>query len=125
MKRRIFITSLIGFVLLVVASGVFWAKNLPSMTVKDGNITVTNCELPMPKYAKGVCPKLYCKKAVIESGLFPEDAQIGFAKTNNKKDTFENIVGAARYQSQDLGLVIEQFQCEMDGYKVVSVVQPD
>ncbi len=123
MKRRIFILGVIAFILLVAGSGVYWASNLPRMTMMDGKYEITNCEPPMPKYAKGVCPKLYCKKAILESGMVPSDAEVGFKKT--KKEIVKVIFGAVRYRGPDEDYIIRRFQCTMDGYDVVQLLEDE
>ncbi|MET0070122.1 MAG: hypothetical protein ABW096_08770 [Candidatus Thiodiazotropha sp.] len=123
MKKRSFVFGLISAISLVVASGVFWSTNLPSIEVVGDSVRVVHCEPPLPKYAKGVCPKLYCKKAVLESAEYSVDGEIGFQKTNG--DEIENIFGALRYQNQDTSYVVRRFQCVMDGYKVVQLNWPE
>lgn len=123
MKKRTFVFGLISIISLVVAGGVLWSTNLPRIEMTGDKVSVVNCELPQPKYAKGVCPKLYCKKAIIESGLFPQKAEIGFQKTDNKE--YDNIFGAVRYRDQEASLVVRRFQCVMEGYKVAQLMQPE
>lgn len=122
MKKRTFVSGLIAAIILVIASGVYWSTNLPSLEMEGEKVRVINCEPPLPKYAKGVCPKLYCKKAVIEAGMVPADAEIGFQKTDDK--AYENIFGAIRYHEQDAS-VVRRFQCVMDGYKVVQLIRSE
>lgn len=122
MNKRTFVFGLIGLLILVAASGVFWSMNLPSLEVVGDKIRVVHCEPPLPKYAKGVCPKLYCKKAILESGLFPAESEIGFQKADDK--AVNNIFGAVRYQGKDTSVVVRRIQCVMDGYKVVQLIQP-
>lgn len=123
MKKRTFVFGLIGVIFLVIASGVFWSTNLPNIEIAGNEVKVVHCEPPLPKYAKGVCPKLYCKKAIIESGQFPAEAQIGFQKTDDK--VYDNIYGAIRYQGQGNAVIVQPFQCVMDGYKVVQLLQSE
>jgi hypothetical protein len=93
------------------------------MTQIDGKFEVTNCEPPMPKYAKGVCPKLYCKKAILESGLVPTDAEIGFKKT--KQEVVKVVFGAVRYPGSDSTPIVRRFQCMMEGDEVVQLIEDE
>jgi hypothetical protein len=122
LKKGTFVFGLISLLILVVAGGVFWSINLPSLEVVGDKIRVVHCEPPLPKYARGVCPKLYCKKAIRESGLFPTESEIGFQKTDGK--AVDNIFGAVRYQGKDTSVVVRRIQCVMDGYKVVQLIKP-
>jgi len=116
-KQRWFVVLLIVFIAAVAGMGVAWVKSLPKITVAEGKVTITNCELPLPTYAIGVCPKLYCKKEILESGLFPLHSEIGFNKPKPSADPV--LAGSIRYRLEDGGdLVTRDFECELDGDEV-------
>ncbi len=114
-KRKWFVGLLISFIISVAGMGVLWVESLPGITMVDGKVSITNCELPLPTYAIGVCPKLYCKKTILESGLFPQYSEIGFS--NPKPSADKILTGAVRYREKGSNeITIKQFECELDGY---------
>ncbi len=116
-KRRIFVFLLVGFVASVAGIGVVWVQSLPKMNIVQGKAVISNCEPPLPTYSIGVCPKLYCKKVIIDSGLFPEPTQIGFAKAKPSADQI--LHGTIRYRDEGVEAVAtKQFLCELEGYRV-------
>ena len=116
-KRRWFVVLLAMFIAAVAGMGVLWVNSLPRLTQEEGRISIANCELPLPTYAIGACPKLYCKKEILESGLFPPHSQIGFNKP--KPSGHQIIAGAVRYPAEgSKEVVIKHFECELNGYKV-------
>ncbi len=115
-KRRIFVSLLIVFIASVVGMGVTWVESLPKITLINGEISVANCELPLPTYAIGSCPKLHCKKLILESGRFPQYIKIGF--NNPKPSTDQILTGAIRFNEHDNEpMTMKPFECELDGYK--------
>ncbi|MCP4489433.1 MAG: hypothetical protein GY820_19290 [Gammaproteobacteria bacterium] len=122
-KRRWFVGLLIGFVASVAAMGVIWVNSLPKITITDDNLSISNCELPLPTYAIGVCPKLYCKKAILGSGQFPLSSHIGF---NDPKPSGKQILGGAiRYHEEgNAELITKRFECELEGYDVKGLAFP-
>ncbi len=119
-KRRWFVASLVLFIASVAGIGVLWVQSLPKFNIVEGKISVSNCELPLPTYAIGVCPKLFCKKEILESGLFPQHSQIGFNKAKPSADQF--LAGAVRYYEADTtNLITRDFVCELDGYQVTGM----
>ncbi len=116
-RQRWFVVLLIVFIASVAGMGVAWVKSLPKTPVAEGSVTITNCQRPLPTDAIGVCPKLYCKKEILESGLFPLHSEIGFNKPKPSADPV--LAGSIRYHSQDGGdFVIRDFECELDGDEV-------
>ncbi len=116
-KWRWFVSLLSVFIISIVGMGVLWVTSLPKLTLEQGKVTITNCELPLPTYAIGVCPKLYCKKEILESGLFPQDSQVGFS--NPKPSADQVLTGAIRYYEQgNVDFTTKDFECELDGYEV-------
>ncbi len=116
-RRRWFVGLLVVFISSVAGMGVMWVKSLPRIDLAAGNISISNCELPLPTYAIGVCPKLYCKKVILESGLFPLHSEIGFNKPKPSAD--QVIAGSIRYPPEGGGDVItKSFECELNGYEV-------
>ncbi|MCP4286653.1 MAG: hypothetical protein GY792_19775 [Gammaproteobacteria bacterium] len=114
LKRRIFVSLLITFIAAVAGMGVLWVQSLPKITVIEGKISVVNCELPLPTYAIGSCPKLHCKKLILESGLFPQYISIGFS--NPKPSTDQVLAGAVRFRENDSeNWTTKPFECELDG----------
>ncbi|MCP4430406.1 MAG: hypothetical protein GY806_05455, partial [Gammaproteobacteria bacterium] len=105
---------LITFIAAVAGMGVLWVQSLPKITVIEGKISVVNCELPLPTYAIGSCPKLHCKKLILESGLFPQYISIGFS--NPKPSTDQVLAGAVRFRENDSeNWTTKPFECELDG----------
>ncbi len=114
LKRRIFIGLLIAFIASVAGMGVLWVQSLPKITVTEGNISVINCELPLATYAIGVCPKLYCKKLILESRQFPQYISIGFS--NPKPSADQVLTGAVRFRENNSeNFTTKPFECELDG----------
>ncbi len=114
LKRRIFVSLLIAFIISVAGMGVLWVQSLPKITVIDGKILVVNCELPLPTYAIGSCPKLHCKKLILESGQFPQYITIGFS--NPKPSADQVLTGAVRFSKDGSEeLITKPFECELDG----------
>ncbi len=114
LKRRIFVCLLIAFISSVAGMGVLWVKSLPKITVIEGKVSVVNCELPLPTYAIGSCPKLHCKKLILESGLFPQYINIGFS--NPKPSADQIITGAVRFREEGgENWTTKPFECELDG----------
>ncbi|MCP4979034.1 MAG: hypothetical protein GY935_00900 [Gammaproteobacteria bacterium] len=114
LKRRIFVSLLITFIAAVAGMGVLWVQSLPKITVIEGKISVVNCELPLPTYAIGSCPKLHCKKLILESGLFPQYISIGFS--NPKPSTDQVLAGAVRFRENNSeNYTTKPFECELDG----------
>ncbi|MCP4188177.1 MAG: hypothetical protein GY763_11310 [Gammaproteobacteria bacterium] len=119
-KRRWFVGLLIGFVASVAAMGVIWVNSLPKISVSEDKLSISNCELPLPTYAMGVCPKLYCKKEILESGLFPLHSLVGF--NDPKPSGKQTLAGAVRYpEESSKELITKRFECELDGYEVKGV----
>lgn len=119
-KWRWFVGLLVVFIASVAGMGVLWVESLPQFIVAEGKVSVTNCELPLPTYAVGVCPKLYCKKEILESGLFPQHSQIGFNKAKPSADQF--LAGAIRYhENGSTILIVKDFVCELEGYQVTGL----
>ncbi len=120
---KLFVSLLIAFVAAVAGLGVIWVQSLPNMTIAGNKVTIANCDLPLPTYAIGVCPKLYCKKEIIESGRFPVRTQIGFSKAKPSADPI--LTGAIRYlEDGESTTMITGFECELDG-RVVKEVRYD
>ncbi len=116
-KRRLFVSLLVVFIASVAGMGVVWVQSLPKITMEGSKAVVSNCELPLPTYAIGVCPKLYCKKNIIESGIFPLHSQIGFNKPKPSADQL--LAGAVRYREKGgTDITIKHFECELEGYVV-------
>ncbi len=100
--------------------GVTWVNSLPKITITDGKLSISNCELPLPTYAIGVCPKLYCKKEILESELFPLHSLVGFS--DPKPSGKQILAGAVRYPEESTKeLITKRFECELDGYQVTGV----
>ncbi len=103
--------------------GVMWVKSLPKLTLVEGELTVLNCELPLPTYSIGVCPKLHCKKLILESGQFPHYIKIGFS--NPKPSAEQVLTGAIRYREEGTEKITHKpFECELDGYLAKAVKFP-
>ncbi len=116
-KRRLFVSILVTFVIFVAGIGVVWVKSLPTLTVAEGAITISNCEPPLPTYAIGICPKLQCKKLIMESGRFPEQLQIGFVKAKPSAD--QVLHGSIRYvEAGASNPSVTQFLCELQSYEI-------
>ena len=119
-RQRWFVGLLLVFIAAVTALGVLWVQSLPKLTLVDGELSIVNCESPLPTYAMGVCPKLRCKKKILESGLFPPHSQIGF--DNPKPSAEQSITGAVRYPGDaGAGLVTRPFECRLEGHEVASL----
>ena len=121
-KRLVFALALVGVLLVTVASGVHWVGSLPNISVEDDQVTISNCDEPRPKYAQSVCPKLFCKRALITSGSVPMDEEIRFVTEKSPEappGLFEQ--GAARFIASGGGETIKRFRCKMDGDEVAGI----
>ena len=119
-RQRWFVGFLVAFIAAVAGLGVLWVQSLPRLTVIDGEMSIVNCEAPLPTYAIGVCPKLFCKKEILESGLFPRNSQIGF--DNPKPSADQVITGAIRYPAEgSTDLVTRHFECRLEDHEVGSL----
>ncbi len=119
-RQRWFVGLLVAFIAVVAALGVLWVQSLPKLTMVDGELSIVNCEAPLPTYAMGICPKLYCKKKILESGTFPPQSQIGF--DNPKPSAEQDITGAVRYPGDaGAGVVTRQFECRLEGHEVAGL----
>ncbi len=116
--RRLFVSIVVVFVAIVAGLGVAWVKSLPKLIVSsDGRVEIINCEPPLPTYAIGVCPKLYCKKQIMDSGRYPQQLQIGFTEAKPSADKV--IYGSIRYLKTGKKVdSTDNFKCVLDGYEV-------
>jgi hypothetical protein len=87
----------------------------PGLKLKDNVYIVVNCEQPRDTHASVACPYLYCNKALLESGEIPENASI-----SRSSDTSQSAIdGVIRYTTKENIPVRRQFQCQMQGDKVI------
>lgn len=71
--------TLIGVAVVAAALGLFlWGNSCPGLSEAAGKYYVSGCEQPRDKNAVRVCPKLYCEKALRESGHPMAVADIAF-----------------------------------------------
>ncbi len=119
-KQRVFVSLLLLFIASVIGMGVKWVESLPKITLIEGEISVANCEMPLPTYAIGSCPKLHCKKLILESGRFPQYIKIGF--NNPKPSTDQILTGAIRFHENDNEpMTTKPFECELNGYEAKEI----
>ncbi len=89
----------------------------PGLKLQGKVFTVVNCEQPRDEYAIMACPYLYCNKALLESGEFPENASIN--RTTGTDTSMSSINGEIRYTTKESIPIRLNFQCQMQGDKVI------
>lgn len=89
----------------------------PGLKLQDKIFTVVNCEQPRDEQASMACPYLYCNKALLESGEIPENANIN--RTAKTEASMNNIKGEIRYTTKENVPIRQDFQCKMQGDKVI------
>ncbi len=122
---NLFIAGIVVLLAAMIGSTVYWVKSLPNIIVSDSRVSITNCDPPRARYAKSICPKMFCKKELIESGIAPGRAEIRFVKAESPTapaGQFE--LGAFRYRGTENEEIIKRFRCEMQGDRVVQIDFP-
>ena len=89
----------------------------PALKLQDKVFTVMNCEQPRDEQASMACPYLYCNKTLLESGKFPENANI--IRSTGKGASQNSINGEIRYTTKENVPIRQDFQCQMQGDKVI------
>ncbi len=126
LKSKLFILGVLGLLGVTIGSTIYWVNNLPKFVVTNNKVDITNCNVPRSRYAKSICPKMFCKKQLIESGLNPSLTEIRFIKAASagaQVGQFE--LGAFRYRDRGNTEIIKRFRCDLDGDKVVRIEFPE
>jgi len=93
--------------------------SLPVLQRDDIVFRVKNCDLPRDENSDSVCPELFCKKALLESGEVPWSASINVVGERKLSQTDKHIIGGIiKFKTKDNPENVMHFQCWMNRYEV-------
>lgn len=121
--RRAFIAlgSLAALAVAGVLGFVVWsALTLPRIDHSGSTATISNCEEPKDKNAQGVCPRLYCEKALRDGGFAAKETTVESTGRIGYEHERKAVIGGVIRVGED-PQPVKYFQCWMSGTVVEKV----
>lgn len=120
--------SLIAGVLLIVALsatvytgiGFRMSGSAPAIADRNGEVSIENCNEPRNENARNVCPSLFCKKGIHDSGNLPDGywlTEKGRIKTEG--DARTAIYGEVNYSGEQGNSDQTNYACILSGDQVL------
>jgi hypothetical protein len=116
MNLRIIAWGMVG---LGAIAATFWSWSQPGLLTTSSGTSVTGCDQPRNKNAAGVCPRLFCQKALRDHLEIGDRAKVSLEQSFSSPDGDESIhVGKAQWRENDKS-EHRIVRCLMEGDTVV------